>query len=122
MNTARASQATMTQVPAAAERARLKDGVHIELSPRRVRAYLDKQLLADSQNVLLVYETKRPPVYWFPKAEGPLSEMPATLKSLAAFKDRVLLEQSFVKDEKQTIAQFLGDATIVAFAQVAVGG
>jgi elongation factor Ts len=38
------------------------------------------------------------------------------------FKDRVLLEQSFVKDEKQTIAQFLGDATIVAFAQVAVGG
>ena len=29
--------------------------------------------------------------YWFPKTEGPLSELPATLKSLAAFKDRVLL-------------------------------
>ncbi len=29
--------------------------------------------------------------YWWPKAEGPLSEMPATLQSLAAFKDRVLL-------------------------------
>jgi hypothetical protein len=29
--------------------------------------------------------------YWFPKAEGPLGELPATLKSLAAFKDRVLL-------------------------------
>src|ERR1700741_4962036 len=29
--------------------------------------------------------------YWFPKAEGPLKEMPATLKSLSAFKDRVLL-------------------------------
>jgi len=29
--------------------------------------------------------------YWFPKAEGPLAEMPATLQSLAAFKDRVLL-------------------------------
>ncbi|HVB71651.1 MAG TPA: translation elongation factor Ts [Acidimicrobiales bacterium] len=37
------------------------------------------------------------------------------------FKDRVLLEQPYVKDDKQTIAQFLGDATIVAYAQVAVG-
>jgi uncharacterized protein (DUF427 family) len=54
------------RVPAAAERARLKDGVHIELSPRRVRAFFDHQLLADSQRVLLVFETRRPPVYWFP--------------------------------------------------------
>ncbi len=53
------------RVPPASERARLKEGVHIELSPRRVRAYFDKQLLADSQRVLLVYETKRPPLYWF---------------------------------------------------------
>jgi elongation factor Ts len=37
------------------------------------------------------------------------------------FKDRVLLEQPYVKDDKQTIAKFLGDATIVAYAQVAVG-
>jgi hypothetical protein len=29
--------------------------------------------------------------YWFPKSEGPLAEMPPTLQSLAAFKDRVLL-------------------------------
>jgi len=29
--------------------------------------------------------------YWFPKTEGPLTELPATLKSLAAYKDRVLL-------------------------------
>ena len=60
---------TKIQVPAASERARLKDGVHIELSPRRVRTYLGGQLLADSQKVLLVYETKRPPVYWFPIAD-----------------------------------------------------
>jgi uncharacterized protein (DUF427 family) len=40
--------------------------VHIELSPRRVRAYFDSQLLVDSEKVLLVYETKRPPAYWFP--------------------------------------------------------
>lgn len=29
--------------------------------------------------------------YWFPKAEGPLAEMPATLQSLADLKERVLL-------------------------------
>jgi elongation factor Ts len=38
------------------------------------------------------------------------------------FKDRVLTEQSYVKDEKQTIAQFLGSASITAFAQVVIGG
>ena len=29
--------------------------------------------------------------YWFPKREGPLQELPPTLRSLAALKDRVLL-------------------------------
>jgi elongation factor Ts len=38
------------------------------------------------------------------------------------FKERVLVEQSFVKDEKQTIQQFLGSASIVSFAQVAIHG
>jgi elongation factor Ts len=37
------------------------------------------------------------------------------------FKDRVLLEQSYVKDEKQTITGMLGSARIVAFAQVVIG-
>jgi len=53
----------------AAERARLKDGIHIELSPRRVRTYFGGKLIADSNRVLLVYETKRPPAYWFPIAD-----------------------------------------------------
>src|ERR1700680_278437 len=69
MNARRVNQTTMTRGPAAAQRARLKDGVHIEISPRRVRAYLDNQLLVDSQQVLPTYETKRPPVYWFPIAD-----------------------------------------------------
>ncbi len=60
------NQTQATRVPAAAERARLKDGVHIEYSPRRVRAYFDNNLIADSQRVLLVFESRRPPVYWFP--------------------------------------------------------
>ncbi|SVE58365.1 uncharacterized protein METZ01_LOCUS511219, partial [marine metagenome] len=29
--------------------------------------------------------------YWSPKREGPLAELPPTLRSLSAFKDRVLL-------------------------------
>ncbi len=37
------------------------------------------------------------------------------------FKERVLLDQSYVKDEKQTVAAVLGSARIVAFAQVVVG-
>ena len=37
------------------------------------------------------------------------------------FKERVLLEQAYVKDEKQTVAQLLGDAKLTGFAQVVVG-
>ena len=37
------------------------------------------------------------------------------------FKERVLLEQPYVKDEKMTIEQFLHGATIGSFAQVVVG-
>ncbi len=38
------------------------------------------------------------------------------------FKDRVLLEQPYVKDEKETVAQFLKGATVSAYAQVVIGG
>ena len=37
------------------------------------------------------------------------------------FKERVLLEQPFARDEKKTITQILGDAELVSFAQVIVG-
>jgi elongation factor Ts len=37
------------------------------------------------------------------------------------FKDRVLLDQAYVKDEKQSISGMLGSARIVAFAQVVIG-
>lgn len=39
----------------------------------------------------------------------------------AWFKERVLLDQAYVRDEKQTVAQVLGPAEIVQFAQVVVG-
>jgi len=38
------------------------------------------------------------------------------------FRDRCLLEQPYAKDEKRTIADFVGSAEIVRFAQVVVGG
>jgi elongation factor Ts len=38
------------------------------------------------------------------------------------YKDRVLLDQPYVKDEKETVAQFLKGATISAYAQVVIGG
>ena len=38
------------------------------------------------------------------------------------FKERVLVEQNYVKDDKQSVAQFLGAAHITAFAQVVIGG
>ena len=37
------------------------------------------------------------------------------------FKERVLLEQNYVKDEKQTIAALVGDASITRFALVSIG-
>jgi elongation factor Ts len=37
------------------------------------------------------------------------------------FKERVLLDQAYVRDEKQTIQGMLGSARIVAFAQVVIG-
>jgi elongation factor Ts len=40
----------------------------------------------------------------------------------AFFADRCLLDQKSVKDNKQTIAQLLGDAKVVRFAQIEIGG
>jgi elongation factor Ts len=37
------------------------------------------------------------------------------------YKERVLLDQAYVKDEKQTIAKLLGPAKVTRFAQVVVG-
>jgi uncharacterized protein (DUF427 family) len=82
-------------VPAAEERARLKEGMHIERSSRRVRAYYGGKLIADSEHVLLVYETKRPPAYWFPIADARMeyleesSQAADTIRWRLVVKDRV---------------------------------
>ncbi len=38
------------------------------------------------------------------------------------FAERALMDQKFVRDESQTITALLGDATVVRFAQVVIGG
>ena len=37
------------------------------------------------------------------------------------FKDVALLEQPYAKDDKQSVKQFIGSASIVRFAQVEIG-
>jgi elongation factor Ts len=59
------------------------------------------------------------------KAEGkPEQAWPKIVEGRlnAWYKDRVLLEQGFVRDDKTSITQLLGDATLVRFAQVYIGG
>jgi elongation factor Ts len=58
------------------------------------------------------------------KAEGkPEQAWPKIVEGRlnAWFKDQVLLEQGFVRDDKTPISQLLGDATLVRFAQVFIG-
>jgi elongation factor Ts len=58
------------------------------------------------------------------KAEGkPEQAWPKIVEGRlnAWYKDQVLLEQGFVRDEKQSISQLLGDAKLVRFAQVFIG-
>jgi elongation factor Ts len=58
------------------------------------------------------------------KAEGkPEQAWPKIVEGRlnAWYKQRVLLEQPYVKDEKQTISELLGDATLVRFDQVYIG-
>ena len=43
--------------------------VRIEPSARWVRAFVDAKPIADSKRVLLVYEARRLPLYYFPKAD-----------------------------------------------------
>src|SRR5262245_17783217 len=49
-----------------AEQRRLNQGVVIEPSPRWVRAYFEGIPVADSKRMLLTFEPRRLPTYWFP--------------------------------------------------------
>jgi elongation factor Ts len=70
-------------------------------------------------------ERERQALLEITKAEGkPEQAWPKIVEGRlnAWYAERVLLEQKYVRDEKLTIAQLLGDATLVRFAQVYIGG
>ena len=69
-------------------------------------------------------ETEKANLESLTRAEGkPEQALPKIVEGRlgAWFKERVLLEQNYVKDDKQTISDLLGDAEIVRFAQVYIG-
>jgi len=50
-------------------RRRIGEGPWVEPTQRRVRVYFEGLAIADSRNVLVAFEPKRLPVYWFPAAD-----------------------------------------------------
>src|SRR5437879_9594328 len=48
---------------------RIVEGPWVEPSQRRVRVYFNGVAVADSHSVLLAFEPKRLPVYWFPRED-----------------------------------------------------
>ena len=96
----------------AIDRARLRDGVHIELSPRRVRTYFGGKLIADSERALLVYETKRPPAYWFPIADVRmeyLNQKDASNGSNEALRWQVRVDERVSENAARAYAKPAGD-------------
>jgi uncharacterized protein (DUF427 family) len=101
----------------AIDRARLRDGVHIELSPRRVRTYFGGKLIADSERALLVYETKRPPAYWFPIADVRmeyLNQKEASNGSSEALRWRLRVDERVIENAARAYAKPAGDLAALA--------
>src|SRR5260370_6210793 len=96
-------------VPAAEERARPKEGVHIERSSRRVRTYLGGKLIADSEHVLLVYETKRPPAYWFPIADVRMEYLEQSQQAADTIRSRLVVKDRIAHNAARTYIKSTGD-------------
>jgi uncharacterized protein (DUF427 family) len=52
--------------------------VDMEPSPKRVRAKLGDEIIADSTNALLMLETNHKPIYYFPRADIHMNFMVGT--------------------------------------------
>src|SRR4029450_3895676 len=96
-------------VPPAAERPRLKHGVHIERSPRRVRTYFGGRLIADSEHVLLVYETKRPPAYWFPIADVRMEDLEQAHQRADTIRWRLVVKDRTAQNAARAYINSAGD-------------
>lgn len=87
-------------------------------------AFAKPQCLNRSEVPAAEVEAERATVEEISRNEGkPEAALPKIIEGRlnAWYKDRVLLEQPYVKDEKQSIEQFIGKASITAFAQVFIG-
>jgi elongation factor Ts len=69
-------------------------------------------------------ETERATIESISRKEGkPEAALPKIVEGRLTgwFKERCLLEQPYARDEKQTVAQLVGEARVTRFAQVEVG-
>ncbi len=100
---------------------------HPRAGPRHRRAHRLRQAAVPAPATRCpadAVEKERQALLEITKAEGkPEQAWPKIVDGRlnAWYKDQVLLEQGFVRDDKTTIAQLLGDATLVRFAQVFIG-
>jgi elongation factor Ts len=90
-------------------------------------AFAKPQYLARDEVPAEAVEDERQALLGITKAEGkPEAAWPKIIEGRLNgwYKERVLLEQPFVRDEKQTIAQVAvgGEAEIVRYAQLFIGG
>ena len=61
------------------------------------------------------------PAYFFAHRVLPMMVYQDPAKLAKFVSDVCLLEQPYAKDDKQSVAQIIGDANIVRFAQVEIG-
>jgi len=71
------------ELPVSVTRSRFVPGVHIEPCPRWVRASCGGEVVANSKQVLLAYEPRRLPVYWFPAEDVRTDLLSATRQETA---------------------------------------
>ncbi len=112
---------------------RVKNGVVVVLSGGTVElahdiavhaAFTKPRYLARDEIPAEVVDAERATFETIARNEGkPEGSLPKIVEGRVHgfYKDAVLLDQPYVKDDKQSISQLLGGATVAAFAQVVIG-
>ena len=82
--------ATLTQPRVSGFKTNPEYKILFEPSPRRVRIKFNGEIIADSTNAHLLFETRHLPVYYFPRADVRMERMTPT--ELVAFMNEYLSE------------------------------
>ena len=112
----RGKNGVLVEVSGASQQVAHDIAVHIAFARPR---YLSREDVPEDE-----VESERGVIAALARNEGkPEQALPKIVEGRlsAYFKERCLLEQPFVKDEKRTIAQLLGEAVVVRFAQLEIG-